>query len=80
MQRALIPSLSLTLMALSMTALGTTAAYAGGERCRKAAAAQQARLGADCAQSAEACLSAMSAKIRSKGWLGIETGKTADGR
>lgn len=55
-------------------------ALAGGEKCAKAAQAKQAKMEKGrCGKSAEECVSAMAAKIQSKGWLGIETEKTADG-
>lgn len=56
-------------------------ALAGGERCRKASeTAENAAAEARCEESAEACLTRMAAKIRAKGWTGIETEKNADGR
>lgn len=66
-------------LAVALMVTGAVAAFAGGERC-KAAAAKQAKLAADCGQSAEDCLSSMAVKIRSKGWLGIETEKDGYGR
>lgn len=79
MKQITVPMLMTVLMAA-----GAASAFAGGEECEKSAKAKavqasQKKADSRCAKSAEECLSAMAAKIQSKGWLGIETEQTADG-
>jgi predicted metalloprotease with PDZ domain len=74
MKRITLPMLAAVLMAV-----GAASAFAGGEECDKKAKAAVKAAKADCGKSAEECLSAMAAKIQSKGWLGFETEKTAEG-
>ncbi|MEM7481024.1 MAG: PDZ domain-containing protein [Acidobacteriota bacterium] len=58
--------LSTWLVALTALAAITASVYGGDYK--------------KCDASTEECLTAMAEKIRSKGWLGIETEKNADGR
>ena len=79
MKRFTVPMLMAVLVAV-----GAASTFAGGEECEKSAKAKtvqasQKKADSRCAKSAEECLSSMAAKIQSKGWLGIETEKTADG-
>ncbi len=73
MKRIALPTL-----AILLTVGGASVAYGGGETCRKTAETRQASYG-DCESSAEECLSAMAAKIASKGWAGFETEKDEAG-
>ena len=69
---------ALSTLAMVVVLAGASAAFAGGENCRKNAKVAQAGYEA-CESSAEECLSAMAAKIASKGWVGFETEKNTYG-
>ena len=73
--------LTVSILTVACMLAGAAGAFAGGEECADAKKAKLAKAEAKsrCGASAEECVSAMAAKIQSKGWLGIETEKTADG-
>ncbi len=80
MRRFTLPThvILLATLAILLAVGGASAVQAGGEKCQKAAEARQASY-ADCEASAEECLSAMAARIASKGWAGFETEKDTAG-
>ena len=72
--------ITVVMIAVVVALAGAAGTFAGGEKCAEAAKAKQAKLAEGrCGKSAEECVSAMAAKIQTKGWLGIETEKTRDG-
>jgi len=75
MQRITVSTLAATLILT-----GATLGFAGGESCQKTAQAKLAKSSERCAKSTEECLSAMATRIQARGWLGIDTEKTDDGR
>jgi len=73
--------ITVAIVAVIVALSGAAGTFAGGEECRKEAEAKQAKLAESrCGKSAEECVSVMAAKIRNKGWLGIETEKNGYGQ